>query len=249
MAKEKKEKTQKEKAPKQKIAMDTHADKLKRRKIRMRWLRVGLFTTTSFLVIIYFLLNLYYTSGDFTIIMDPKLSRDKGIIMYEDPATKINRMILTAPRPDTVDNISINWLPSNIDNEANGSHNGDNYLAYTFYVENLGLPTHYWYSIHIDDVIQEVDEAARIMLFLNGERTVYAKKAKSGNPEPGTVPFYSTELILIEKRENMQPGDIDKFTIVIWVEGDDPECLDPLIGGMMKMHMEIQEESIAPPKE
>ena len=40
----------------------------------------------------------------------------------------------------------------------------------------------------------------------------------------------------------MQPGDIDKFTIVVYLEGDDPECDDSLIGGEMKMHMDITEE-------
>ena len=44
----------------------------------------------------------------------------------------------------------------------------------------------------------------------------------------------------------MQPGEIDKFTIVIFLEGDDPDCTDELIGGEMKMHMEIIEEHTAP---
>ena len=47
-----------------------------------------------------------------------------------------------------------------------------------------------------------------------------------------------------KKREGFKPGDIDKFTIVIFIEGDDPDCLDPLIGGEMKMHMDIKEEHI-----
>ena len=37
-------------------------------------------------------------------------------------------------------------------------------------------------------------------------------------------------------------GDIDKFTIVIWLEGDDPDCVDNILGGEIKMHMEIREE-------
>ena len=40
----------------------------------------------------------------------------------------------------------------------------------------------------------------------------------------------------------MTPGDIDKFTIVIWLEGDDPDCIDNILGGEIKMHMEIREE-------
>ena len=34
------------------------------------------------------------------------------------------------------------------------------------------------------------------------------------------------------------------FTIVIYLEGDDPDCIDSLIGGEMKMHMDITEEHI-----
>ena len=45
-------------------------------------------------------------------------------------------------------------------------------------------------------------------------------------------------------REDFNEGDRDKFTIVIWIEGDDPDCIDYLIGGQMKMHMEITEEHI-----
>ena len=40
----------------------------------------------------------------------------------------------------------------------------------------------------------------------------------------------------------MQPGDIDRITVVVWIEGDDPECLDNLIGGQMRLDMKIIEE-------
>ena len=50
---------------------------------------------------------------------------------------------------------------------------------------------------------------------------------------------------MLEKTENFKVGDIDKYTIVIWVEGDDPECTDDLIGGEIKMHMTLTEEHIA----
>ena len=44
--------------------------------------------------------------------------------------------------------------------------------------------------------------------------------------------------------KDFKSGEIDKFTIVIWVEGDDPECKDNLIGGEMKVHMVITEQHI-----
>ena len=34
----------------------------------------------------------------------------------------------------------------------------------------------------------------------------------------------------------------DRITVVVWLEGDDPECVDNLLGGEIKIHMEITEE-------
>ena len=82
----------------------------------------------------------------------------------------------------------------------------------------------------------------RIMVYQNGEKTVYGKRARNGNAEMGTTPFLDEGRVCLVGRHNFNPGDADKYTIVIFIEGDDPECLDPLIGGEMKMHMEIQSE-------
>ena len=48
----------------------------------------------------------------------------------------------------------------------------------------------------------------------------------------------------MEKVSDFKPGDLDKFTIVVWIEGDDPDCTDALLGGEIKMHMTITEEHI-----
>ena len=252
MAKDKKQlQTEKGKIPidRGKMAADkgrikTDAEKIKAREQKIKILKIGLLITTLFLIIIYFLLNLFYSYGAFTVILDPELSKDKGLVMYENLKEKRFRMILEAPRPEVMDNISINWLPQNINDESDGSHNGENHIAYTFYIENMGLETHYWYTIIIDDVIKNVDEAVRVWVFKNGESVLYAKMGKNGQPEPGTVPFVSEDYVMMEKRENMKPGDIDKYTVVIWVEGDDPDCVDTIIGGEMKMHMEFTQERI-----
>ena len=62
--------------------------------------------------------------------------------------------------------------------------------------------------------------------------------------ENGTEKFYSDLEPVLETRQGFEPGQIDKFTIVIYLEGDDPDCIDALIGGEMKMHMDITEEHI-----
>ena len=64
------------------------------------------------------------------------------------------------------------------------------------------------------------------------------------NAENNTQPFYSDNVIMLEKNENFQVDSEDKYTIVIWVEGDDPDCIDELIGGEIKMNMRLTEEHI-----
>ena len=129
---------------------------------------------------------------------------------------------------------------------SGGGHNGDNYIAYTFYVENMADETiHYWYKISILDVVKNVDEAIRVAVYLNGEKKVYAKaNSSTSEPEKDTIAFKDLENVMLEQRKDFKSGDVDKFTIVIWIEGDDPDCIDPLIGGEMKMEMVITEEHI-----
>jgi len=228
---------------KEKKRKKSNLERKNERERRIKKLKIALAIIAVILTIIYIILRILNNPRDFTIMLGTNFSRDKGIIMYESIIDKNEKKILAAPRLESMDNISIRWIPPDIDNEKDGSHNGDNYLAYTFYLEHLGIEVlNYWYSIYIDDVFRNVDEATRIMVFLNGERTVYAKRDRHGNPEPNTKPFYSADCVLLEERQNIRPGDIDKFTIVFWIEGDDPDCVDALIGGTMKMHMEITDE-------
>ena len=201
---------------------------------------------TLFLIIIYFILRVFLETGDFTISLDQEFAKSEGIIMYENSSNKVDRRILKAQKVEFMDNISVKWLPQDIDKTGEGAHNGDNYLAYTFYLENKGAETvNYWYEVKIDEVIKNVDEAVRIAIYRNGERTIYAKpNSRTGEAEDGTTKFYSASSVCVEPRRDFKPGDIDRFTIVIFIEGDDPECQDNLIGGEMKMHMDITQERI-----
>ena len=79
---------------------------------------------------------------------------------------------------------------------------------------------------------------------MNGESTVYAKRTPDTNdPEPGTTPFVSDSLVMSALREDFKPGDVDKYTVVIWLEGNDPECINDIIGGELKMQMNIGENT------
>lgn len=209
-------------------------------------LKILLLIALLIIAVVYFLLKVVYEGESFTISLDENLNRKSGLIMYENSQNKEEKKILKTGEIDFLDNITEAWIPSDIHEQAEGVHNGQNYIAYTFYLENKGVDEiNYWYTTIIDDVIKDVDEAVRVKIYLNGESTVYAKKNKeTGEAEENTVEFFSDRYVETEQRKGMKPGEKDKITLVIWIEGNDPECLDNLIGGEIKMHMEITEEHI-----
>lgn len=52
-----------------------------------------------------------------------------------------------------------------------------------------------------------------------------------------TVPWAAKDLVCNGSRQDMQPDEVDKYTVVIWLEGDDPNCKDDILGGHVEMTM------------
>ena len=63
-----------------------------------------------------------------------------------------------------------------------------------------------------------------------------------GVPENGTVAFESENIVMSSHISEFKPGDIHKYTIVMWLEGSDLECTNNIIGGEFKAHMEFKSE-------
>lgn len=222
------------------------AQHVKKRKKTEKIVTIVLLLLLFFLVIAYFILNIVYNEGSFTISMDKNTYLESNLVMYESLNDRSSVLKISTSKLAFMDNISINWLPENINKEAEGAHNGDNYIAHSFYLENQGEETiNYWYSVQIDDIIKNVDDAVRIMIYVNDDKVVYAKKSPiTGKPEHNTTEFCDDDQIILESRKGLNPGERDKVTIVIWLEGDDPECVNAILGGEMKMHMDIYEEHV-----
>ncbi|MBR3230071.1 MAG: hypothetical protein IKF91_04520 [Bacilli bacterium] len=222
------------------------ASKLEKRKKRLKITKIVVFVSFLVLILSFFILSIVYKGGHFTVTLDPNFSLKSGIVLYENKDDIRYQNKLYAKELDFMDNISGDWLPSNINSEKDGSHNGDNYIAYSFYVGNTSDQViNYWYSIKMLDVIKNVDEAVRIAIYENGVKTVYAKKNElTGSPEPDTIPFHSNKYTVLKQRKGLKPMESDRFTVVIYLEGDDPDCVDAIIGGELKLKMEIMEEHI-----
>lgn len=182
-------------------------------------------------------------TGNFTIMLDKNLQEKQSIIVSPKSDFSVRPVKMVVDSLKYMDNITESWLPNDID-EIEGPHNGNNYLAYTFFVKNIGKETtSYRTTIDILSVIKNVDEAVRVAVYLNGEKTIYAKrKPDTFEAEEGTVPFYKTNQVMNNLRENFQSDEVDKYTVVVWLEGEDSECIDSILGGEMKMVMTIGED-------
>ncbi|MEG2420656.1 MAG: hypothetical protein RSB55_03830 [Oscillospiraceae bacterium] len=193
------------------------------------------------IVAVIFLLGLSQERfGNFTISLAQTDRYKYGIELAESPDFSMASGQLEAEAIRRATNISINDLPAGLD-ARDGSNNGQSYISYTFYVRNNGKTDFdYRYQIAISEVTRQLDSAVRVAIHYNGQtREVFAKNGANGQPEPGTTAFAGENIIDAGTIFDMKVGTMDKYTVVIWIEGDDPECTDDRLGGLIKMAMSI----------
>ena len=186
----------------------------------------------------YMLATLYERTGSFTVGVNKIDMVREGLSLsesytLENPATNLNAEV-----NEHITNIAEDWIAENVD-AIDGVHNGDNYIAYTFYLFNGGdIHLNYEYSINVTNVTNGLDEAIRIKLYTNGTPETFAKTKSDGTgPELNTTEFYSNGIAAYRRVDNFAPGTANKYTIVIWIEGNDPDCVDWLLGGKLKVDM------------
>ena len=251
---------------------------------QVRWKRragIALISLLLVLFLIWIMTWLLTTIGDLVISVDSGAAK-KGISISENEDGSGSTFKLSANMVNEVTNITYDWLPATLDLEASGSHNGRNYLAYTFYLTNNGSETlNYQSMLQSVKAAKDADEACRVMIYKNGEPEVFAKENRGlttadGSPEPFEKifkkeipenytpptaeeieaaakepqnkelvnhtdeeiviqPFVDSKTVFNTEIEGLEPGQTDKYSIVMWIEGEDPECLDVIRDGYVKL--------------
>lgn len=232
----------------------SESKKVKKREALIRILTIVLVLMLLFLSLMFACSSYVNKAGDFTVTMD-KDAYNMGIILSETADFSQSSRFLTGEKCVDMLDTTLEWLPDDLD-DIDGSHNntnGQSFLAYTFYVKNAGnVDVDYSAEILIDSVSLGVDEAMRVMIFHNGEPTIYAK------PQKGTTDkreenlndngesvyavdknFVSNTKVMENEVEMFRPGDVDKYTVVVWLEGWDPECVNKILEGEIKMSMKF----------
>ena len=70
------------------------------------------------------------------------------------------------------------------------------------------------------------------------QKQYYKKSADIWGVE--TTPFESHEIVVRGLVENIKPGESHKYTVVVWLEGYDPECTDNLFDGYTRFYIEFR---------
>lgn len=142
--------------------------------------------------------------------------------------------------------------------ESLGSQNTEYYFAYSFYLGGLGKATsiNYNLAMSLNKYSNGLEEAIRVMVIRNGVKTVYAKSDVDGNAKPIyygenheaapeqigiTKPFTKNKNIIVEAYEII-PGEFDKYTIVIWIDGW--ESVNEMKGGVFQAELKFSTNSI-----
>ncbi len=177
--------------------------------------------------------------GNFTINLDRLELYRKGISIADNGDFDGATARLTATTVADATNISIEDLPADLD-DVEGAHNGKNYMAYTYYVRNAGK--------------EDLGYIARITLDSCAKERKMPSALRYGETENGlsmpnrlpmaarkqAVPVLNQRIQSVSYEEkDFLVGNVDKYTIVIWMEGDDSECVDSIIGGSVQFSMRI----------
>lgn len=229
----------------------------------VRWKRRAAVTaviSVLVLLILWIIGWLMSTIGDLVISVENGAAQEGIVIsegLNEDGTPKEPTLQLSAQNVTEVTNITYDWLPTNLNDEADGEHNGKNYLAYTFYLSNAGKETlDYESELRFTGIAKNADEALRVMIYKNGEPTIYAQKNRDGSQLEDIVNFEFVEggkdlnqenyLLMKDLTEGIKPNDTVKYTIVTWIEGNDPECINDIMGGHVKMQwfFNIEDEEL-----
>lgn len=207
-------------------------------RVQQKVLRTALSCLVILVVVLFICAALYKDTGSFTVGVNKLDITKYGISLSESRDMTHASSYLNAKISERITNIAEEDLPDNLD-MIDGEHNGDNYIAYTFYLQNAGeLEVSYEYELTISNVTKGLDEAVRVRLYVDGEYVNYAKTRSDGSgPEYGTTEFYSLGVVTKKRVDGLAPGEKTKFTVVIWLEGNDYDCVDRVIDGLAKFDM------------
>lgn len=178
--------------------------------------------------------------GQFTINLNRVDMWRRALSMSEtaDFANPTSRLTVSTIRRTT--NIARSDIPWGSVDAGDGDKSGKDYICYSFYIRNGGIEdVDCSVVMSMNYKSKGAENAIRIAVMKDGENKVYAMPAANGRPEPDTIPFVSDKIVMEDVLEGFKVDSVHKYTVVMWIDGDDPECLNDIIGGSVRFTMDF----------
>jgi len=152
-------------------------------------------------------------------------------------------------------------IPTDI-TDGMGSKNEDHYFAYSFYLGGISKEKesiNYNLAVSLNKYSNGLEEAIRVMIIRNSDiPMIYSRPSENGDGKPiytgmahdeaskvdtgkMTKPFKNNKYIIVESY-NVKPGEFDKYTIVIWIDGW--ESVNEMKGGIFSADIKFSTNSI-----
>ena len=205
----------------------------------------------------------YYgqNAGNFVMSIDDEGYR-RGLILSEKQDFSVISQWLSADPVEDVMDTTYGVLNIGEAINTDGSYSDRvKYLAYTFYVKNTGKEnTMLFYNMQITDESKDLSKAIRVLVVTDG---VVVEKDEISEIEydtfkmymapdeveyiypnymPEATHFVDNDTICVEQVDNLRPEQTKRFTVLMWLEGEDPECIDKLFGSKIKIEMNFSVE-------
>ena len=226
------------------LATKRYAKKVSRAIIIERLITISLILILLTIGVVYSVSYTYINSGyGINVISDQKIS--KAVSLSDDEDFRRLSVGLKASAIISLDNFSYDWFPTDLDELGGGSHNGENYICYTFYVLNTGdEDLEYNSNLRIKHSTLDVEEAIRVKVYKDGIPTIYThtyeEQIDAEIEASGIIveEFYSDDVIA-HNVESLDRGDFIRYTVVIWLEGRDYDCVNDKFSSELQMTWNI----------
>lgn len=187
----------------------------------------------------------YYgqNAGNFVMEIDPNAYR-RGIVLSADEEFLSPSPRLLSDAIINVRDMTYDWLKIDeaIATDGNYADPDYKYIAYTLYIQNIGDET---CDVNMNATIvslqKGLDGAIRFLVIEDETLEKMYMKPDTVETEYVDMPeaehFVSDITIMNGEITNFKPYQIKKYTILVWLEGQDPDCADEILGGRIKLRL------------
>ena len=131
-------------------------------------------------------------------------------------------------------------------------------FVYTFYIINTGgTAVNVKLNMTFSNVTNELDNAIRVLTYNENDEELHIyQKPDDQKPQGGSYQYYPTVLESFESNTSIYTekmfisgtsidGELPKikYTVIFWIEGQDPECDERLYNGTIKFGLDISVEN------